>query len=248
MTGRSFSETPLHNADDISDKSYLQGLEDLVRGEDPQNFFRVVLQGLVNCDFSGYSKLSDLGQSVATDFFAIYTAEQDRHLMADLKAHAWDAALLEVTLLSSLHSGQEKITLMVNGEMKDIVQNQIRCGKSDGKTRDASLIDYWQFTTNPDPAQCGRSGINITKRDFRALGQKISDYEREHHPELVEQVESHFKGIRTGGNLFAELSSYLISYKAPRSMGRDGQALVKDMMVFLAQVRNDANEMTSSAR
>jgi hypothetical protein len=249
MTGRSFSETPLHKADDISDKSYLKGLEDLIRGEDHQtDFYELVLQGLVNCDFSGYANLSDLGQSVATDFFAIYTAEQDRHLMADLKAHAWDAALLEVTLLSSLHGGQDKIALLVKGEMKDIVQNQIRCGQSDGKIRAASLIDYWQFTTNPDPKSCGRSGINITKRDFRALGLAISKYEREHNPEIVANVERHFEGVRTGGNVFAELSSYLISDKAPRSMGRSGQQLVKDMLVFLEQVHADANEITSRAR
>jgi hypothetical protein len=157
-------------------------------------------------------------------------------------------ALLEVTLLSSLHGGQEKIALLVNGEMKDIVQNQARCGQSDGKTRDASLIDYWQFTTNPDPKSCGRSGINITKKDFRALGLAVSKFEREHHPELVANVERHFEGVKTGGNVFAELSSYLISYKAPRSMGRDGQQLVKDMMAFLEQVHADANEITSSAR
>jgi hypothetical protein len=247
MTGRSFSETPLHKADDISDKSYLKGLEDLVRGEKNQgDFFSVVLQGLVNCDFSGYAKLSDLGQSVATDFFAIYTAEQDRHMMSGLKTHPWDEALLEVTLLSSLHGGQDKIALMVSGEMKDVVENQVRCGQSDGKTRDASLIDYWQFTTNPDPKACGRSGINITRKDFRALGLAISQFEREQNPEIVANVERHFTGVRTGANVFAELSADLISDKAPRSMGRDGQLLVNDMLAFLEQVRKDANQITSS--
>ncbi len=246
MTGRSFSETPLHRADDISDKSYLKGLEDLVAGEVFQkDFFSVVMQGLVNSDFSGYKKLSDLGQSVATDFFAIYTAEQDRHLMANLRNHAWDVALLEVTLISSLHGGQEKIALLVQGEMKDVVLNQVRCGQSDGKTRDASLIDYWQFTTNPDPKSCGRSGINITKRDFRALGLAISKYEREHNPELVANVERHFTG-RKNANVFAGLSAYLISYDAPRAMGREGQQLVKDVLAFLEQVHADANEITQA--
>ena len=249
MTGRSFSETPLHKADDISDKSYLKGLEDLVRGEKHQNdFFAVILQGLVNCDFSGYQKLSDLGQSVATDFFAIYTAEQDRHMMSGLKAHAWDEALLEVTLLASLHGGQDKIALLVSGEMKDVVENQVRCGKSDGVTRDASLIDYWQFTTNPDPKACGRSGINITRKDFRALGLAISKFERDHNPTIVANVERHFDGVRAGANVFAELSAALINEKAPRSMGLDGQMLVEDMLVFLEQVRADANQITSSVR
>lgn len=250
MTGRSFAATPLHNADDISDKNYLRDLESYVRGSAATTgeFYRLILEGLVDCDFSQYSRLSKLGQSVATDFFAIYTAEQDRHMMANLESHPWDVALMEVTLLSAVHAGQDKIALFFNGKMSDVVANQERCTSERNDLRDASLIDYWQFTTNPDPRSCGRSGINITKKEFRALGKVVSDYEREHNPSVVQAVERHFRNVKTGGNVFAELSGELINAKAPRSMGRDGDALVNDMLAFLAQVQRDANEITRGAQ
>ncbi|MEK7357117.1 MAG: hypothetical protein AAB250_11760, partial [Bdellovibrionota bacterium] len=212
-TGRSFGASPLRNADDISDKSYLRDLEQYVRGSGSAStdFFRTILETLTNTDARGYAKLSDLGQSVATDFLAIYTAEQDRHLMANLKTHHWDVALLEVTLISALHAGQEKVALFFDGQLKDRVPNQEKCGAPRDKIRDASMIDYWQFTSNPDPESCSRSGINITKREFRGIGMEISKYERKANPDLVKNIERHLKGVKTGGNVFEAISDYLIS-------------------------------------
>jgi hypothetical protein len=126
MTGRSFSAGPTRKADDVSDKNYLLSLEKYTRDqdEDISEFYRTLLQILVNVDSSGYAKISDEGQTVLTDFTAVYTAEEDRHLMSNLKTHHWDVALLEVTLLSAFHSGQDKIMVMYEGELTDSVFNQ----------------------------------------------------------------------------------------------------------------------------
>jgi hypothetical protein len=106
------------------------------------------------------------------------------------------------------------------------------------------MVDYWQFSSSTDPTSCNRSGINVTRRDFRALGTLISDYERENNPELVENVERHFKGIKTGGNLYAELSDFLINYDTPEKLDKKTQALATDFTAFLMQVRKDANKIT----
>ena len=246
MTGRSFGAGPAHKAGDASDKFYLQELEDYVRAaQDPSEFYRSLMHVLTNNDPSNYPKISADGQTVLTDFFTIYTAEQDRHLMANLTTHAWDVSLLEVTLLGAFHSGQKKIMVMFNGNLTDSVPKQAPGGEPRNEMKPASLIDWWQFSSNPDPASKNRSGINVTKKDFRRLGQAISNYERKNHPDLVAKVEKHFHGVKPGGNVFAELSDELINLKTPKSLGQDAYALADDFTEFLMQVRKDANEINA---
>ncbi|MBY0555374.1 hypothetical protein K2P97_12650 [bacterium] len=248
MTGRSFGEAPGRLALDASDKHYLQILEKYVRteGENSEEFYLSLMQILLNSDASNYENISEAGQAVASDFIAVYTAEQDRHLMAELKNHHWDEALLEVTLLSAFHGGQKNVMVMYDGQLTDTTLAQSPgCNEEERSEKRASMIDYWQFSTSNDPANCNRSGINITRRDFRALGAMISDYQRENNPELVENVERHFKGIKTGGNVFAELSDFLINFDTPKKLDKKTQQLAQDFTAFLMQVRKDANKMSS---
>lgn len=246
MTGRSFGSAPGHKAADASDKFYLREVENFVRasGQDPKEFYRTLIQILTNSDASNLDKVSEAGQTVLTDFFTIYTAEQDRHLMANLKSHAWDVSLLEVTLLSALHAGQQKIMVMFNGKLTDTVPNQAPGGEPRTEMRPASMIDWWQFSSNPDPASKNRSGINVTKKDFRALGAAISNYERKNNPAVVAKVERNFKG-KAGGNLFQKLTDYLISFKAPKAMDKAGYQLADDFSEFLQQVKKDAAQINN---
>ncbi|MES3038974.1 MAG: hypothetical protein V4736_13795 [Bdellovibrionota bacterium] len=249
MTGRSFGAGPIRDADDVSDKTYLGDLQEYVTtpNQDLTAFYKNLFQILLNCDPSLYSTISPLGQNVTTDFLAVYTAESDRHLMSNLRSHPWDEALLEVTLLSAFHAGQSKIMVMFDGKLRDTVPKQAPGGEPRTKMQQASMIDYWQFSSNPSPESKNRSGINVTRKEFRALEIAISKFERKNHPELVEKVEKHFAGVRTGGNVFAELSEYLINFKTPRQLGPSDLELANDMTEFLMQVKKDANEITQFA-
>lgn len=248
MTGRSFGEAPSRLALDASDLHYLKILENYVRSEGAQveNFYRVLLQILLNSDSSSYQKISDTGQAVATDFLAVYTAEQDRHLMAELQTHHWDEALLEVTLLSAFHAGQRNLMVMYQGELTDITLKQASgCSTDERAQQKASMVDYWQFSSSQDPANCNRSGINVTRRDFRKLGTMITAYERENHPELVENIERHFGLAKESTNLFADLSKFLINYETPEKLDKETLELSEDFTAFLMQVRKDANKASN---
>ncbi len=245
MTGRSFGEAPGRMALDASDKHYLEILEHYVRSNDTNlpDFYKSILQILINNDPASYQNISAEGQAVATDFLAVYIAEQDRHLMAELKSHHWDEALLEVTLLSALHAGQKNVMVMYNGELTATTLKQAPgCTTTEKAEKKASMSDYWQFSSSSDPATCNRSGINVTRRDFRNLGAAITAYQRENHPELVENVERHFSTSKTKDNLFAQLSEFLINYDTPKKLNKSTLALAEDFTAFLMQVKKDANK------
>lgn len=244
MTGRSFGEAPGRLALDASDKHYLQILEAYVRGNSSnvEHFYRSILAILLNSDASEYSQITRDGQAVATDFIAVYTAEQDRHLMANLRSHAWDEALLEVTLLSSFHAGQDKIKLMYNGTLTDTTLKQAPgCNTEARQPKKASLTDYWQFSKSTDPANCNRSGLNVGRKDFRSLGAAITSYHRQKNPDIVARVERHFKSSKNRGNLFAQLSNYLINFNTPSKLEAEDLALIEDFTAFLMKVKADAD-------
>ena len=167
--------------------------------------------------------------------------------MAQLKSHPWDAALLEVTLLSALHGGQKNVMVMYNSELteKTLPQSSGCVAKSPNQ-KPAAMSDYWQFSSSTDPANCNRSGINVTRKDFRALGLLVSNFERQNHADLVAKIESHFANVKTGGNLFAELTDFLINYKTAKKLDPKSQELAQDFTQFLMQVRQDANSISSN--
>lgn len=248
-TGRSFGEAPRRLALDASDKHYLEILENYVRndGENTEHFFRSLLSILLNSDASDVENISSEGQAVLSDFIAVYTAEQDRHLMSDLKKHPWDESLLEVTLLSALHSGQKKVMVMFNGELTDTTLKQATgCTESsEREQKKASMIDYWQFSTSTDPENCSRSGLNITRRDFRTLGAAITAYQLENNPEIVENIQRHFHSSKNKNNVFAQLSEFLINYNTATEHEEETLELAEDFTAFLMQVRKDANKTST---
>lgn len=103
-SGRSFGVSPRHLANDASDTRYLTDLGNyLSTTSDVKGFYRNMFKVLTDCNPSGHGRLSEDGQSVATDFFAIYSAELYRHLMVDLdkSKRAWENDLTEATLISA---------------------------------------------------------------------------------------------------------------------------------------------------
>ncbi|MDZ4663209.1 MAG: hypothetical protein SGJ18_16485 [Pseudomonadota bacterium] len=252
QTGRSFGAGPARPADDASDKAYLTDLEKYVTsGSNISEFFETLIQALTNSDTSNYKSLNAHGQTLLTDFLAVYTAEQARNLMDEKISLHWDAALLEVTLLSAFHSGQRDVMLFFKDPASkstyftESVYNQAPGGEKRDKKRKAKLIDYWQFSSRSEPQYKNRSGINVTKEQFRELGLAISDFERKNNPDLVKRVEKHFAGVKTGENLFEELSQFLINSRTPKKLGKVGYDLAQDFTAFLKQAARDAEEITS---
>lgn len=256
-TGRSFGAGPSRNAGDASDKDYLTDLETFTRGGDKTTgeFYKTLLLSLLNTDTSNYAKISEFGQTLLTDFLAVYTAEQDRNLMDGRITLHWDAALLEVTLLSAFHSGQKDLQLMFYDPNQDqtiftnTVYNQAPGGELRNKKRKASLIDYWQFSSSTNPEHKNRSGINLTKDQFRALAAAITAYEEENNPELLANIRAHLKGVRPSDNIFKDLSMFLINPRTPKRLGGPtSKELAESFTAFLMQVQKDADKITNQVR
>jgi hypothetical protein len=256
MTGRSFGAVgTFHKADDASDAAYLKALEKIARpekpdqGKDVRAFTRGILEIITKSDTSNFKKMSLNAQAVASDFLAVYTAEQDRHLMANLKSHHWDSALLEVSLLANFHAGQKNFTIMFESEpgifqFTNQVPNQQKITDTKAPVmRTAGMVDYWQFSKNPENP--GRSGINITRKAFSMLERKISDYERKNHPELVKNIESKLSGKKLNGNIFDEVSDFLISFNTQEDVKKVASELTEAYLKFLDQVRQDADAITN---
>lgn len=173
---------------DASYKHYLRSLEYVLRGSDSdvEAFYTAILKVITDSDPTGISKLKVKSKQVAADFVAIYVAEQYRRLTATKgqalgRSHRWDDALVQVTLVSAFHSGQDEMQMFYEGSFTGQVYHQNEClyrardteeRREETKTRGARLYDYWQFTVR---SECpGRSGVNITRRDFEKLGKALT--------------------------------------------------------------------------
>ena len=222
-SGRSFGVGPGRAANDASDKDYLTGLGDYSRSskQNLDEFYTALLEALLNSDPSNYLKVSEEGQAILSDFLAVYTAEQVRNLMdGEIKPH-WDAALLEVTLLAGFHAGQSQFQLFYlkpgDAAAKWVTstfrQTNCKLPESQGK---ASLVDYWQFSRRiDDPKNCRRSGINITKNEFRSLGKQITSYLKDNFSREFAQLTSSMGLNSTEPNIYNALSKFLISNNTP---------------------------------
>ncbi len=222
-SGRSFGVGPTRAANDASDKQYLEDLQEYARSskDDLPDFYSTLFESLLNSDPSGYADVQEEGQTVLTDFLSVFTAEQARNLMDGSVTPHWDAALLEVTLLASFHAGQSKVKLYYqNPQSKktsftDSTLKQTPCASPAG-TQQAHMRDYWQFSRNiTDPKNCRRSGINITKAEFRKLGEAITTYIYDNHRDIYDRVNADMGNSKESDNLFKSLSYFLISGRSP---------------------------------
>lgn len=173
---------------DASYKHYLTTLEAILSGNDhdARAFFRAIIKVIADSDPSEIAALKNEFKQVAADFVAIYVAEQYRRLTATSgeylgSNHQWDDALVQVTLLSAFHSGQDEMMMFYEGEFTGKVYHQDEClynakdedeRRANTKKRKARLHDYWQFTVR---SECpGRSGVNLTRKDFSKLGNALT--------------------------------------------------------------------------
>ncbi len=254
-SGRSFGVGPTRKANDASDKDYLNDIQEYATHE-PENmkeFYKTLFETLLNTDSSNYPKVDKEGQTVLTDFLAVFTAEQARNLMDGEVSPHWDAALLEVTLLASFHAGQDDFKLFYkNPATQETTWTNTTLKQSPcevpSREQHASMKDYWQFSRNvTNTEHCRRSGINITKAEFRKLEKVITNYVSQNAPELIQALEESMQLNRSSSNIYETLSKYLISTRSARVIDADRVSeMTQSWVNFLEYSRTAANDISAS--
>lgn len=246
--GRSYGWT-LGSVGDWSDAMYLDELEKVIyQKSEPElaEIYSLVIDLLGASNPERFSNLDIQTQLVINNFLAIYTAEAYRAMVPNGHDN-WDEALLEVTLLSAFHSGQNTLTKFYAGKFTDSslkqdsgVYNRGQPGilADEARPKKAQLRDYWQFSADPDSK---RSGINLTRRDFEKMGQQITYYQRKIKGNSdVETIFALVGGDRK--NVFKAIAQYFGEGKSQdvRIIPQLNEVVTR----FLIDVRRDAQEMT----
>lgn len=253
-SGRSFGYGPTGGFNDISDRDYLVALAKYTKDapEDVDHFYGAIFKVLFNNDTSGYASVNPEGQTLLSNFLAVYTAEQDRNLMDRRVTPYWDAALLEVTLLGGFHAGQkDKFKLFYLDTKKnqtiftDSTFQQTPCATAT-RAKKADMTDYWQFSRNiTDPQNCKRSGINITNQQFRQLATAITSWMTAKHRNLLNDVRTSMGVTSSQPNIFFTLSNVLMSPNAAKKFTPAAvNAIASSWVKFLDTVQKEAPQIS----
>lgn len=253
-SGRSFGIGPTGGFNDISDRDYLVALGKYAKDspDDLTDFYKTVFKTLLNNDTSGYANVNPEGQTLLSNFLAVYTAEQDRNLMDGKVTPYWDSALLEVTLLAGFHGAQDQIKLFYWNAKTDKTTftnktfRQTPCAAASA-AKVADMTDYWQFSRNiTDPTNCKRSGINITNKQFRQMGTAITTYMTSKHSDIVKAVRSSMGLTGAQPNLFFSLSNFLMSDRAPKKFpAATINAVTESWAKFLNAAQGESKAITN---
>jgi len=208
-----------------------------------QDFYATLVQMVGKCDVEGLSKLGGMAERVATNFLAIYSAEEYR---ATLGTRNWDDALFETVMLGAFHAGQKTLTKFYMGKFSTrsymqapgIYDDHGTPEVTPGTAKAAQLNDYWQFSASPDSR---RSGINLTRPDFENMGTVITSYESNNSD--LKAIEAVVNG--SGKNVIKDITQYFANDKAKAS---DADNLAGRVASFLVQVRNDAEKITKTVK
>lgn len=266
-SGRSFSAvgkgSRVAYVADASYKHYLTSLDRYLKRSDEEirHFYKAILEIIVKSDSSSVDLLSTEGKEVLADFVAVYVAEQYRHMMSGDgqgslgKNHNWDDAHLQVTLLAAFHGGQStsqkgmfyegKFTTDVYPQMNNVNDVSLCLYRGHGiearnyiQKRRMNLTDYWQFNR-----ACERSGVNLTRRDFTAMGKAITSYMKSSRPELVSDLNKAL-GLKYSSNAISDIGRFLISNNVPQSYGKTGDLIVESILEFLLHSNLSADQIT----
>jgi len=245
--GRSYGWTS-GQVGDWSDLKYLQHLAQVVLGNNPPDlstFYQTIVRILGACDPQGIENLIPATQRVATNFTAIYTAEEYR-AMVPKGIKNWDDALFQVTMLGAFHGGQSKFTMFYEG--KFTVQTKRQAAgvytpfgpgptAKDASDKPASMDDYWQFSRDPDSH---RSGVNETRGDFEKMGHAITKYEASIQSQALAQVQA---VIGKSDNVIETISKFFTTGQSKDVSKIDG--LAKAVSALMLEARGNADEITT---
>ncbi len=228
-SGRSFSTSIGRPIFDPSDRDYLGEMDKFLRSAnatEAESLYRALFGLLTNSDPSNFNNMSPAAQVVATDFMTIYTAELDRHVMAnlDLKKDPWEVDLGEVTLISNY--GSPAGMVMKNGSLV-------------GGTAE----DYFgQGSTG--------SGIGDTRRDFTKMAKEITSYEQSKNPELIQAIvdltpisDSEILAI-VAADIFRRYLVFLNRVEFQDAVQSKSDDLNDAMVRLLTQIKADQVEIT----
>jgi hypothetical protein len=234
QSGRSFGCAPGRSALDSSDYYYLKETGQYLSPTataDTSFFYRTLLSVLTNCDPSGVSSLTNAGQTVATDFLTVYTAELDRHVMVGLKpwVSPWEIDIAEVTLLANFSSA-------------------------------SGVVFQYGAPVHADITAYGsRGSIGDSRSDFTALASQITSFEKQkgHHPDLVKAVTdlTPIETLQDPATLkllkHDVFRRFLVYLNRPEFQG-DVQSHPADlenaMLSLLIQVKADADQITPTLK
>ncbi len=216
-SGRSFPAGPGHKALDVSDSYYLAELGKYLQATtETSAFYQTLVQTITQCNLCGLDQLSPEGQTLATDFIGVYTAELDRYVMTGLKLHPWQMDLFETTALSAF------------GVAAKIVAK-------DGHFVPGTPSDYFGI---------GRkgSGIGETRQDRRKLQVAVAKAERTLNPQIVLALEQ-IIGTSKDGDVIHGFMLFVNDPKNETAMQQQAGALTKAMTDYLTQIHNDAAQI-----
>ena len=232
MSGRSFASSPTHAASDATDPEYLKDLRAyLDQTSDVKPFYRAIILALASSDPSGWATVSDLGQTVLSDFFTVYTAEADRHLMVNLKdgKHPWEIDLAAVTAVSVVSARTGKVVT--------------------GGVVTESDLGGW-FAPSPNNKEGGpqRSGIGITRRDRLVLQKAIHNFEMKTQDGrlLIAEIQSIIGNKVNGNDVIQAVFEYLSNPETPETMGLNATRLADLFARYLEIAGEDAEEIMAT--
>ena len=229
MSGRSFAQSPAHGASDASDPEYLRDLKKYMdTTPDLKPFYRSMILALASSDPSGWATLNDQGQSVLSDFFTVYTAELDRHLMVNLQDgnHPWEIDLAAVTCVSAVGA---KINKVVTG----------------GVLVDSDLGGWFAPSPNNKPDGPQRSGIGITRKDRQKLQRAIFNYEigTPDGKQMIADIQAIIGTSTNKNDVIQGVFEFLSNKSTPESIGPKAEKLADLVAKFIEAASNDANEI-----
>ncbi|MFA6236699.1 MAG: hypothetical protein WC635_05170 [Bacteriovorax sp.] len=229
MSGRSFASSPSHGASDATDPEYLKDLRKYLDStNDVKPFYSAMIMALASSDSSGWSNLSDLGQSVLSDFFTVYTAELDRHLMVNLQRgnHPWEIDLAAVTFVSAISAKTGKVII-------------------GGVVTESDLGGWFAPSPNNKPDGPQRSGIGITRKDRQRLQRAIHAHEMgtPDGKQMIKEIQAIVGNTNYKNDVIQAVFEYLSNPNTPETMGPKAQALADLMARFIEAASNDSDEI-----
>jgi hypothetical protein len=194
--------------------------------EEISSIYEAILEVLTKSDGSKLSSLSSSAQVMAIDFFTIYTAELVRHVMAtlDVEKHPWEIDIAEVTLLTAYGSASGMV--MKHGSLVA-----------------GTAADYYAQGISG-------GGIGDTRADFTRLGNLITAYEAEQHPDLIQTLVNltpiQDVGILSAvdGDVFRRVLVFLNRTEFQDAVRTHADAINNAMVQLLNQVRLDQSRIT----
>jgi hypothetical protein len=227
-SGRSYGITAARKLLGPSDAYYLQEMGNYLTTASTveiTNFYTVMFKILTATDASGVSGLSAAGQTVITDFLAIYTAESMRHNFVNLNVtlDAWEVDIAQVTLLSAYITASGMV--MVGGKL-------IHGGTT---------------------AYSDGHSIGWHEADFRKLSRLITSYENAagHHKAMVTAVDQLTPVTPSAiasavkGDVFRRAMVYLNRTEFASGAQSKAAAITSAIVQLLNQIRTDQSAITA---